>query len=105
MTTMLKQLPVLLLVGLLAAGCTHVEPAWGYSGPDEGLKHPLRGEAFDAWQKSANRVRLDAQDACVRETGYSVTPPGSLTPIWKPNGEAFMACMKARGWSTYSNPL
>jgi hypothetical protein len=105
MTIMLRLLPALLLVGLLAAGCTQRQPAWGYSGPDEGLKHPLKGEAFEVWQRRAGKVLQDAKDACTRETGYSETPPGSLTPIWEPNGDAFWACMKARGWSTYSNPL
>jgi hypothetical protein len=100
-TTMVRHLPVLLLVALLAAGCGAArEPAWGYSGPDEGLKHPSIGEAFEAWQRRAGNVRRVAQEACMLETGYSGT-----SRIWNANTEAFKACMKVRGWATYSNPL
>ena len=131
--TMGKHLPVLSLAAWLAVGCAAApssKDSWAYAGPDavlnspfmasrerqremveelggkpgtpsEALQQKVRDE-FEAWKK----VRLDAvqtaKDVCARETGDSATP-GFLGRY----GEAFLACMKTRGWSrsSYGDPL
>ena len=89
---------------------------WSYIGPEAALKLPpmmLRpGNASDpawkkeadekmaAWQSAIRQAADTAKAACASETGESVTP-GYLTGY----GDAFMACMKRRGWARFSDPL
>jgi hypothetical protein len=77
----LRHLPVLMLVALLATGCSPsaFEPLW-YR-PDRDLGRPIQV----------------AMDACTRETGDH----GTGHKLWG-YSEAFMACMKARGWAAGS---
>jgi hypothetical protein len=130
-----KQFSVLLLVALLAVGCgaaTTTKDGWDYNGPDATLKSPplnmseerrreiledLGGKSsgmpseaiqekfraeFETWKRKYAEALQSARDACARSTGDSGTPG-----FWAGYSDAFVDCMRARGWMrpSGSNPL
>lgn len=106
----------LALAGL--AGCGTVgtnRESWAYTGRDAALRQPappsigeLASAAWaleaqgklDAWQRRTEAAVEADKEACGRETGQAATL-GALTGY----GEAFLACMKGRGWIRTGNPL
>lgn len=107
---------LLACAGLSACGTASTSrESWAYAGRDAALRQPappsigeLASAAWaleaqrqlDAWQQKS-RAAIDAdKEACGRETGQG-GPLGALTGY----GDAFLACMKGRGWIRTSNPL
>jgi hypothetical protein len=117
MTTMREIPAVLSLAVLCLVGCgpaSTKEENWAYTGSDAALRQPTFGpqgslspadrhlqvqQSTEAWRKKSGEAVDSAKDACARETGGSGTR-NSLTGY----SDAFMACMKARGWIRVGNP-
>jgi hypothetical protein len=133
--TVIKRLSLLSLAALLAVGCsaaTTRKDSWDYNGPDTTLKSPplnmseerrreisedLGGKPsgtpsetiqekyraeFETWKKNYLEALQVARDTCTRATGDSGTPS-----FWTGYSDAFVTCMKGRGWTRPrgSNPL
>ncbi len=110
--TMSGNLIVLSLAAVCICGCgtaSTAKESWMYIGSDEKLKSPPRisadnafsevwhqrfRENMQAWQKQRHEALEITKDVCARETG-----DGRIPGSWLGHGTAFMACMKAQGWS------
>ena len=106
------------LTAICIVGCATTSMStdhWTYSGRDEALRMPPRvprGELSPsawlarlkeneaAWWQQREALVESAKDSCARETGQSKTPG-----YWFGFGNAFEACMKARGWTVGRSPL
>ncbi len=114
-----KRLAAILLLacaGLSACGTASTSrESWAYTGRDAALRQPappsigeLASAAWaleaqrqlDAWQQKTQAAIDSDKDACGRETGQ-----GGALGAWTGYGDAFLACMKGRGWIRTSNPL
>lgn len=105
-----RKLCSLLLAASCLAGCA-TAPArggWTYFGPDPTLRSGVvlrpggsSGPAWrydlTGWQQKLRQTNEAAEDACARDTGENATPN-----FWTGHGNAFVACMKARGWKPRS---
>jgi hypothetical protein len=116
--TATRRFAILVLACAGLAGCGTVDTSrenWAYTGRDAALRQPappsigeLASAAWaleaqgklDAWQRRTQAAVNADKEACGRETGQGGAP-GARSG----NGDAFLACMKARGWIRTSNPL
>ncbi len=132
---MVRHLPLLSLVALLAGGCGATSTkrnSWDYSGPDVRLKSPplnmseerrreifedLGGRQFgmpsEALQEKFReefetwkRKYLEALEGA-RDACARETGESGTPSFWTGYSKVFVACMNARGWSRPrgSNPL
>ena len=107
-----------MLAALALTACatsTTRDENWAYNGPDAALRVPpapvgLGDAAAAAWQLEAqqkmeawrkrNAAAVDAaKGACALETKTTGRPG-----LWSGYDDAFLACMKAKGWQRVSNP-
>lgn len=97
----------------LAAGCaspTRDRNGWAYIGADNTLRNPPFSrdrtapsdvrQDLAAWQARRSEAADADRRACAQETGEPALPNR-----WTGYGNAFMACMTARGWILAGDPL
>jgi hypothetical protein len=112
-----RYLVLFCLAAIGLAGCGSAskgEENWAYEGTDQSLRSPHTGpagsmsaearhaqllESVEAWRLKNREALEAAKGACARETGDNRTPGA-----WRGYSDAFMACMKAKGWIRASNP-